>query len=138
MCQFMSFFINAKTEQVKVHDLSSHHLTQEKLGLRDDNTQSGCWREGHYLPDGTIFCRTNTLDESTGDMLADSIKDRWPDFKKFLKWAVVGQGAISTEPLSLNSVTSGKDLIIPDGVTWLYLDSVTSAERREILSTIGK
>ena len=137
MCQFASFLINGDTAEVTVYDLTSHSETQEKLGLRDDG-RSGKWREGHYLPDGTIECRAIAGDEFTADQLVSSVKSAWPTFLRFLAWAVREKSAIISDNISLNGLTSAKDLVLPEKIDGsLSLDGLTSAKDLVLPEKIG-
>ena len=41
MCKFASFLWRADPFEVRVHDLTSHAITQEALGLRDGPEPNG-------------------------------------------------------------------------------------------------
>ena len=132
MCKMASGFINPKTLEVKVAVLDSHSGTAEKLGLKDTDKPNG-WREMHYTPDGEVECRVLPQDSSTAGECRAMVLATWPTFADFFNWAV-GQGAGGEgTTLDLGSLTSAEGLTIPEGVEWLYLGSLTSADKEEIL-----
>jgi hypothetical protein len=83
MCQFISFFHNIETSDIKVHDLNSHSNTEEYLKL--DKSK---WREGHYLPDGTIIARVLPTDQREEAQCVFKIQQSYPTFLDFFAWAL--------------------------------------------------
>ena len=83
MCKFASFFHNPSTGGIRVWDLTGHSETAEHLKL-DENR----WREGHYLPDGTVECRVIETDRYDQIYCNERLKCRFPTFRKFLLWAL--------------------------------------------------
>ncbi len=83
MCKMASFFHNPNTGDIKVWDLVGHNETAEHLGL-----DMKYWREGHYLPDGTVECRVIKIDKYSQKYCNERLKCRFPTFKRFLRWAL--------------------------------------------------
>ena len=90
MCRMASFFFLPKEDdfQIKVAVLDSHSGTEEKLKLNKN-----VWREGHYLPDGTIECRVLPEDSMTMEECNNIVKGRYGSFVQFFNWAVKECGA---------------------------------------------
>ncbi|MCO4819825.1 MAG: hypothetical protein KC517_09385 [Bacteroidetes bacterium] len=44
------------------------------------------WREGHYLPDGTVECRVVVFDKYDKDFCAERLLIKYPSFEKFTEW----------------------------------------------------
>ena len=84
MCQFVSFFHNPLTGDIRVYDLNSHSETEKGLSL-----DLKVWREGHYLPNGEIVCRLTPEDRITKEEANERLRSRFPKFKDFLNWAFV-------------------------------------------------
>lgn len=113
MCKLISYFTNPASEQVRVLKLDDHSGTAKELGLRDTEKPNG-WREGHYLPDGEVECRTLDVDKRTSSELVASVKARWPRFVDFLSWCLEN-GAEVPEAMDLNGLKSAKHLVLPEG-----------------------
>jgi len=90
MCRFISFWHNPDTGDIKVQDLTGHSETAEALGLADK-----VWREGHYLPDGTVECRVLDTDRKTSKECEDRILSKWPTFIEFWKMCIEKGGVVS-------------------------------------------
>jgi hypothetical protein len=105
MCQFVSFKFRPIPElPVRVEkSLVSHELIDGRDALNGDG-----WREGHYLPGGTMECRAQTGDTLTPEQCVTGIKARWPDFGAFLAWALAETGQMEQFSGSLD--LSGCDL----------------------------
>ena len=84
MCQFISFYHNPATGEVRVHDLNSHAETEQRLKL-----DLKVWREGHYLPGGKIDARVAPEDHVTSEQCAERIRGRWLRFAEFFNWCIV-------------------------------------------------
>lgn len=85
MCRYISFFFNESAEtapDVRVACLYSHGITENWLDL----SPVGPYTEGHYLPDGTIECRTLTGRSAASE---SAVRTRWPSFADFERWALV-------------------------------------------------
>ena len=82
MCKMASFWHNPITGDLAVYDLMSHSETQKHLELNEN-----VWREGHYLPNGTVECRVTDTDRTTQEECDERLKNTYPTFKDFLKWA---------------------------------------------------
>ena len=108
MCKMASFWHNPNTGEIRVWDLMSHEETAEQLGLNDQY-----WREGHYLPDGTIKCRVLDTDRATATACNERLRERFPTFWDFLRWAF-------TQPLhgslDLRGCTIPEGLRFPESV----------------------
>ncbi len=111
MCKMASFFHNPNTGDIKVWDLCGHRETAEHLGL-----DMKYWREGHYLPDGTVECRVVETDKYDQKYCDKRLKCRFPTFKKFLRWAL--KQSIGSLDLSGCDV---KGLKLPESIGSLYL-----------------
>ena len=137
MCRFASFkFKPAGKVAVRVAgSLDSHH---EIPG--DDGDRPNGWREGHYLPCGTIQCRTLDFDKLSGLECEAILKARWPTFAAFFAWALkkTDQEKVWNGSLYLGSLTSAAGLTLPEKIGgWLYLDSLTSAAGLTLPKKIG-
>ena len=134
MCQVMSFIIHPATQRIRVHDVSGHAETYAHFRLKDTN-RPNCYREGHYLPDGTVEVRTIDTDKHTGKELADYIKSKWPTFVKF--WNAHAPRKISGD-LNLHSLQGAEHLRLPESVGGgLDLGSLQSAEHLKLPESIG-
>jgi len=83
MCKFASFKHNPNQPSgydIRVADLFSHGNTEKILGL----TEKQGWYDGHYLPSGTVEFR---IPGGTSEVAVESVKERWPTFMDFLRWA---------------------------------------------------
>ena len=135
MCRLASFVFKAvKSCPVKVWDISGHSETLSHFKL-DDGTAPGGWREGHYLPDGTLECRVLDVDRITAAEAEASVRERWPDFMSFLNWAL-------TQPLpdnlNLSGLKSADSLKLPDTVGgYLDLRGLKSAVGLKLPDTVG-
>jgi hypothetical protein len=135
MCRLASFFHNPATGDVVVGVLDHHQATAEKLKL-----DQRIWREGHYLPDGTIEARVQDNDRATQDECGERIRNRWPTFAAFLSWALreISQNDVYPNSLYLRGLTSAKDLVLPKTVNgWLYLSGLTSAKDLVLPKTVN-
>ena len=136
MCRFASAVINPKTLDVRVSDLTSHSNTLATLGLADSNKPNG-WREMHYLPSGEVAVHCLEFDDgSLADCVA-AVKSRWPTFVAFTSWAIpkcCDENGHYGGGLDLGGLTSAEGLTLPQSIGgYLYLDSLTSAEREAVL-----
>ena len=122
MCQFISFFHRPDTGDIAVWDLNSHSNTGKHLKLN-----LNLWCEGHYLPDGTIEARIHDKIRESQKECEDRIKTKFPTFLDFLNWCFKQDINIVTS-LDLSSLTNAKGLVIPQGVTSLYLRSEIKKE----------
>jgi len=118
MCRTVSFFINARTSEVKVWDLSSHENTAKHHGIRDADRPSESWREGHYLPDGTIECRPMATDPYKKQEYEASVCAKWPTFIQFLNWAL--KNCDPLQSLDLYSLQSAEGLTLPEKCGYVY------------------
>jgi len=88
MCRFISFFVRPIEDlPVRVHDLTGHAETAQVLGL-EDRPQCDGWREGHYLPDGTVAVSVLDGDTLSARQCESGVRARWPAFNDFFRWAV--------------------------------------------------
>jgi len=134
MCQVMSFIIHPATQRIRVHDVSGHAETYAHFRLKDTN-RPNCYREGHYLPDGTVEVRTIDTDKHTGKELADYIKSKWPTFVKF--WNAHAPRKISGD-LNLHSLQGAEHLRLPESIGGdLYLHSLQGAEHLRLPESVG-
>ena len=125
MCKMASFkFRPAGAVELRVAgSLDEHHNIPG-----DDGSKPSNWREGHYLPDGTIECRVLDVDKLTADECADKIRKRWPTFTEFFAWAIeeANDGLTVSGYFDLSGCTGLTAL--PDGLTVsgsLYLSGCT-------------
>ena len=81
MCKMVSFWHNPINGDLAVYDLMNHSVTQKQLNLNEK-----VWREGHYLPDGTVECRVTDADRTTQEECNERLKNRFPTFMDFLNW----------------------------------------------------
>jgi len=127
MCQFASGIMNPKTLEVKVYDITSHSATYKHFRLKD-LPKPNSWREFHYLPDNTIECRVNELDDLTKEQANSYIKSKWPTFLDF--WKEFKGKCIISDALRLNELASAKgfDLSGCNIGGYLCLDGLTSAK----------
>ena len=135
MCRLASFFHNPSTGDVVVGVLDHHQATVEKLNL-----DQKVWREGHYLPDGTIEARVQENDRLTMDECNERIRNRWPTFNAFLSWALreISKDGVYPSGLYLSGLTSAKDLVLPKTVSgWLDLSGLTSAKDLVLPKTVS-
>jgi hypothetical protein len=135
MCRLASFFHNPVTGDVVVGVLDHHQATAEKLKL-----DQKIWREGHYLPNGTIEARVQENDRVTQNECNERIRNRWPSFNLFLSWALRESAANEVYPggLDLSGLTSAKDLVLPKTIRgWLDLRGLTSAKDLVLPKTIS-
>ena len=123
MCRFISFWHNPLNGDIAVNDLNSHSNTLDNLKLTN-----GIWREGHYLPDGTIECRVEGKDRISMIDCNERLKQKYPTFIDFANYAFSQPSVNIGTSLYLSSLTSAEGLVIPAEVTYLYLSSLTSAE----------
>ena len=110
MCQFISFFHNPNTDKIKVYDLCGHSQTSEALNL-----DLKVWREGHYLPNGTVECRVLSTDRKTQAECNEQLLSKWPTFKDFLTMCLATIG----KKYGGNLYLSGCDLkgiVLPESV----------------------
>jgi hypothetical protein len=98
MCKMASFWHNPNTGGIRVWDLTGHSETAEHLKLNEKY-----WREGHYLPDGTIECRVLPTDKHDQTACNERLRDRFPTFGSFLAWCL-------TQPLGSSLDLRGCDL----------------------------
>lgn len=83
MCETASFWHNPVTGDIRVWNLSGHADTSNHFGL-----SAKYWREGHYLPDGTIECRVLDTDPVPETACNERLRQRFPTFWDFLQWAL--------------------------------------------------
>jgi hypothetical protein len=115
--------------------IDHHQATAEKLKL-----DQRIWREGHYLPDGTIEARVQDNDRATMEECNERIRNRWPSFNLFLSWALreISKDGVYGGWLDLRGLTSAKDLVLPKTIGgWLDLNGLTSAKDLVLPKTIG-
>ena len=87
MCQFISFHYHKTTHEVRVYDLASHGETEKHFKL----DPAGPFKEGHYLPNGTLLCRADG--DGKRDVEAETaIRARWPAFGIFFQWCLLETG----------------------------------------------
>ena len=112
MCKFASFFHNPLNGDVVVSDLLSHGNTETKLKLNNK-----VWREGHYLPNGTIELRYTADDKVDKVVYEEAFKNRFPRFVDFFNWAMnqVCANGVYGDSLDLRGLTSAKGLVLPQG-----------------------
>jgi len=109
MCHFASFVYHPGTMAVRVAVLDEHEKTLTQLGLQDDR-HGGAWREGHYLPDETIQCRTLPgVDPVTSAEAEATIRERWPTFADFILWAY-GEASELPTKIDLSGYRTLKEL----------------------------
>ena len=99
MCRFISFFHRPDNGDVAVYDLTSHGNTEQHLNLN-----LNLWREGHWLPDGNLGCRTDK-DRTSSEKCNERILARYGNFWNFYSWCIK-QNVICSGGLDL----SGCDL----------------------------
>ena len=135
MCELNSFFHNPVTGEVKVKDLNSHGNTEKELSL-----DLKYWREGHYLPNGKIVARVEPNDKKTEAECVERIGQSFPRFVDFFAWALKETNQLKDFKghLSLNGLTSAKDLVLPKSVGDLSLNGLTSEERDGVVSQLVK
>ena len=104
MCRFISFWHNPNTGDIKVSDLTSHSETAEALGLADK-----VWREGHYLPNGTVECRVLDTDRKTSKECEARLLSKWPTFIEFWEMCIE-KGGVVNRSLDLGGCTGLKSL----------------------------
>jgi hypothetical protein len=127
VCQFISFFHRPDNGDISVKILDDHSGTKEKLNL-DENL----WREGHYLPDGTIECRVIDTDRVTEKDCNERMKGRFPTFISFANWCF-GKNSTFTG-LDLSGLTSAAGLKLPSRIGGgLDLRGLTSEERKIVM-----
>ena len=119
MCRLASFLFQPRTMEVRVADLNSHERTHDILGLRDDGSPSA-WREGHYLPDGTVSCAVLDQDPVMAEQAASVITARWPTFERFFAWA-----CLTATHINASGCTSLTSIEAPVA-TWLYASGCTA------------
>jgi len=135
MCQFISFFHNPETGEVKVSDLNSHSNTEETLKL--DKSK---WREGHYLPDGTVVARVLATDHRDEPQCIFKIQQSYPTFKDFFVWALreIAPDGNYGGSLYLGGLTSLTPGCLPKTVGgYLYLGGLTSLTPGCLPKTVG-
>ena len=98
MCKMASFWHNPNTGVIRIWDLTNHSETAEHLKLNEKY-----WREGHYLRDGTIECRTLAIDKYNQVYCNERLRERFSTFKLFLAWCF-------TQPLGGSLDLSGCDV----------------------------
>ena len=137
MCQFISFFHNPATGEIKVSDLNSHSNTEEALKL--DKSK---WREGHYLPCGEIIARVLSTDHRDEAQCVFKIKQSYPTFMDFFAWSLreITHGEDDyTGDLYLRGLTSLTPGCLPKTVGGdLYLPGLTPVNRAKIKKAFGK
>ena len=140
MCRMASGFINPRTMEIKVWDLTSHSETLSHLSL-SDRPERDQWREMHYLPDGSVEARVLALDTHTASECEADIKARFPTFMEFLNWAIsqrTDEHGCYSDSLYLNSLTNAEGLKLPKSIgEWLDLRSLTNAEGLKLPESIG-
>jgi uncharacterized protein YjbI with pentapeptide repeats len=114
MCQLASFFHNPINGDIEIYDLTSHSKTKDHLNLNEK-----IWREGHYLPDGTIECRTVDSDRTSSEKCNDRMKNRFPKFVDFFNWSVK-KDCVFSESLYLRGCDL-KGITLPTTISG-YLD----------------
>ena len=128
MCQFISFHHNPLNGDIAVSDLNSHSNTEEKLKLN-----LNVWREGHYLPDGTIDLRfdNDRVDKVEYEL---AFRNRFPRFVDFFTWALRETNQLDKfdGELHLDGLTTAKGLVLPKTVGELYLNRLTTAEKDKL------
>ena len=125
MCKLASFIFKP-TEQMEVRTyvITGHSETLEHFKVSDDKSNNA-WREGHYLPDGTIECRVIDGDILTSEQCQKWVKSQWPTFIDFLNWHFKNNTECGS--LDLRSLTDAKGLTLPEKCGSLYLSSLTDA-----------
>jgi uncharacterized protein YjbI with pentapeptide repeats len=120
MCRFISFFHNPFNGDIAVHNLNSHLETESALKLNKK-----IWREGHYLPDGTIECRLDYNDHISSEECNVRLKSKFDTFLDFFNWCmkqVCKDGSFSGSlDLSGCDLSKVKDLKLPQSIGG-YLD----------------
>ena len=134
MCQFISFFHNPFTGEIRVYDLNHHGETETYLKL-----DKKIWREGHYLPSGIIECRVADEDRITRAECDSRLKERFPSFVEFFNWSMgeICKNGIFSGYLDLGSLTSAAGLKLPAECGDLYLGSLTSAAGLKLPAKCG-
>ena len=127
MCGLISFLHKPTTGDIKVWDLISHENTAKHHNITPDNN---AWREGHYLPDGTIEARVADTDRISAKECAERLRKTFPTFVSFLAWCAQ-QKIQPVTYLNLSPLTSAKGLVIPQGVTYLNLSALVKEELKE-------
>lgn len=115
MSKMASFFHNPTTGDVRVWDLTGHDETRKKLRL--DNSH---WREGYYLPNGTVDCRVSENDNHDGEYYNKRLKRRFPTFYKFFNWALI-QEIKPVTTLELYECKYVSEVMLPGSLTTLEL-----------------
>ena len=136
MCQFISFFHNPKTGEIKVHDLNSHSNTEEFLKL--DGSK---WREGHYLPDSDVIARVLPADNREEKQCVFKIRQSYPNFIDFFAWCLreTNQTENFTGYLNLPGLTTLAPGCLPKTVCGdLNLPGLTKENREKIRRKFGK
>jgi hypothetical protein len=130
MFQFISFFHRPDNGDIAVFNLESHSDTQVKLALNEN-----LWREGHYLPNGTIVCRVAPADKITEQECNERLKNHYPSFADFFNWSMgeTCKNGIYIGSLDLSSLTSAAGLKLPTKCGSLDLSSLTSAEKEKLM-----
>ena len=135
MCRDLSYFHRPDTGDVCVAVLNSHADTEKQLKLN-----LKLWREGHYLPDGTIEARVAPEDRTTAHECAERIRARWPRFVDFFAWALktTNQEEKYGNHLDLSGLTSAQGLVLPKTVGgYIDLGGLTSADGLVLPKSIG-
>lgn len=132
MCQFISFHHNPRNGDVVVYDLNSHSNTEESLKLN-----LNIWREGHYLPNGTVELRLADNDRVDKNEYKESFLNKFPTFISFFNWAI--RNVDKCGSLDLSSLTSAEGLTLPEKVSGsLYLSSLPKKDREKIEQDINR
>ena len=102
MCKLASFLyrIDDGVLDVFVSVLDSHSETEKNIPVDKKN-----YREGHYLPDGTLELRKTEEDRWANDEAVALFKTRFPSFNSFFSWSVKN-GITIGGGLDLSGLTS--------------------------------
>ena len=134
MCQFMSFFHNPITQEIKVAVLDNHGETEKQLNLN-----LKLWREGHYLPAGEIDLRLTDDDRVDKIEYETAFRNRFPNFISFFNWAIEQIGNKYSGSLNLSGFTSAEGLVLPKEIGGsLDLSGLTSAEKEKLKAKYPK
>ena len=121
MCEFISFLHRPDNGDIFIYNLTSHSNTEEKV------KEKNLWREGHYLPDGTVECRVQDSDRISKEECNERLRSRFPTFIDFANYCF-SKKPTGIKWLDLSSLTSAQGLKLPNGIKWLDLRSLTSAQ----------
>ena len=92
MCKQISFWHRPDNGDLAVKILDHHDATRQALNLNE-----ALWREGHYLPDGTIEARVTADDRADAEQCGARIKSRWPTFSEFFSWCLLQPGVLDKD-----------------------------------------